>query len=115
MEKIITIVLSVLLASCFSYKEVDFNQIELEKDNTYKILTKERRMKKGNFHARYDSLLVLKNKKGQLTRFEEEEIEEIRVKKFSLGKTIGLPVGITTMAIIFASDGVFNFGPAIDW
>ena len=48
-KRALVIVLSALLTSCFSYKKVDLDQTELKNEDTYKITTVGRNIKKGKF------------------------------------------------------------------
>tara|TARA_B100000963_G_scaffold328616_1_gene317339 strand:- start:21443 stop:21781 length:339 start_codon:yes stop_codon:yes gene_type:complete len=87
MKKIIYIfAFSILFQSCFSYKTVEYNNIDTEKKQTF-IIKKENRTKiKGKLVSKDDNKIII-SKRGENQTVVKENIEEIRVKKFSVIRT----------------------------
>ena len=89
MKKIIYIfAFSVLFQSCFSYKTVEYNNIDTQKKQTL-IIKKDDRVKiKGKLVSKDDSKIII-SKSGENQTVLQENIDEIRVKKFSIIRTAG--------------------------
>ena len=87
MKKIIYIfAFSVLFQSCFSYKTVEYNNIDTQKKQTL-IIKKDDRVKiKGKLVSKDDSKIII-SKSGENQIVLQENIDEIRVKKFSIIRT----------------------------
>lgn len=111
----VVVLLSVLLTGCFSYKKADLNQTEFRKEDTYRVTTVGKHTKKGKFYSASDSILILKGRRGDLFEISIEEIREVKKRKFSLGKTIALPVGITVALTSVVVIGLSDWGPAINF
>lgn len=108
----IILLVSVLLTGCYSYKKVDLQQAEFKKGDKYKINRIDKPTQKGKFHSINDSLIILQGQAGEMHLISLKEIEKIKRRKFSLGKTIALPVGvivITAGVSIVVNDG-FGLG-----
>ena len=77
---------SVLFQSCFSYKRVEYNNIDTQKKQTL-IIKKDDRVKiKGKLVSKDDSKIII-SKSGENQTVLQENIDEIRVKKFSIIRT----------------------------
>ena len=77
---------SVLFQSCFSYKTVEYNNIDTQKKQTL-IIKKDDRVKiKGKLVSKDDSKIII-SKSGENQTVLQENIDEIRVKKFSIIRT----------------------------
>ena len=87
MKKIIYIfAFSVLFQSCFSYKTIEYNNIDTQKKQTL-IIKKDDRVKiKGKLVSKDDSKIII-SKSGENQTVLQENIDEIRVKKFSIIRT----------------------------
>ena len=87
MKKIIYIfAFSILFQSCFSYKTVEYNNIDTQKKQTL-IIKKDDRVKiKGKLVSKDDSKIII-SKSGENQTVMQENIDEIRVKKFSIIRT----------------------------
>lgn len=114
-KSIIVVTLSVLLMGCFSYKKVDLDQTELKKEDRYKITTVGRNEEKGKFHSEDHRLIILKDRNSHLLEIPKDEIQEVKRRKFSLGRTIALPTGITIGLAGIAIISWSNWSPAIDF
>jgi hypothetical protein len=100
----------ILFQSCFSYKSVDYNRIPIEKKQKVEV--------KGIGGINIKGTLVSKNEQtltvdtnGQLQEISVDEINEVKVRKFSIWKTAGrtyLSFAIGALAI-----GVLLAGTAL--
>ena len=89
MKKLILLLLfSFLFQSCFSYKTVDYNNIVIEKKQKFRVLGVEGTNIKGRLVSKNDQLMILENK-GQLQEISLDEIDEVKVRKFSILQTVG--------------------------
>ena len=87
MKKIIYIfAFSVLFQSCFSYKTVEYNNIDTQKKQTLIIKKDDRVTIKGKLVSKDDSKIII-SKSGENQIVLQENIDEIRVKKFSIIRT----------------------------
>ena len=102
MKKLSLLLISLILfQSCFSYKTVDYNRIPIEKKQKVEV--------KGIGGINIKGTLVSKNEQtltvdtnGQLQEISVDEINEVKVRKFSIWKTAGrtyLSLSIVTLAI----------------
>ena len=90
MKKIIYIFASsILFQSCFSYKTVEYNNIDTEKKQTL-IIKKD------------DSKIVI-SKSGENQTVMQENIKEIRVKKFSIIRTAVGAAGTYAAALVIGA------------
>lgn len=84
-----------LLQSCFSYKAMDNDPSKMEMGKTYKI-ERSNKYSKVVFHNVKDStILVSKNFEEQ--QIPIKDITNIKKRKFSIVKTLLLPVTIATV------------------
>ena len=75
-----------MFQSCFSYKTVEYNNIDTQKKQTL-IIKKDDRVKiKGKLVSKDDSKIII-SKRFENQTVLQENIDEIRVKKFSIIRT----------------------------
>ena len=99
---------SILFQSCYSYKSIDYNNIEIEKKQKLEVLMLNKTSVKGSLVSKNEKKIILQTKNGQGT-VPIEEIYNVKVRDFSLLKTAGLTVlipiaayiGFALIAIIF--------------
>ena len=85
-----------LFQSCFSYKELESGHEGLVIGTEYKLNHVEYgKFKKGRVIAMTDSILTYEIQNGKINELPLDGIQQIKKGKFSLGKTIALPVSIT--------------------
>ena len=96
----------ILFQSCFSYKTVDYNRIPIEKKQKVEV--------KGIGGINIKGTLVSKNEQtltvdtnGQLQEISVDEINEVKVRKFSIWKTAGgtslsLLIGVLTIGVLLS-------------
>jgi len=109
MKKLILLLLfSFLFQSCFSYKSVSFNDIKNEKKQKFEVSKLDKTNIKGRLVSIDENVMILKNRKGNQT-INENEIYDVKVRKFSILKTItGLGssyvfIGIGALALLSLS------------
>ena len=102
MKKLILLLLfSILFQSCFSYKSIDFNSIESEKNQKFKVVKLDRTNVKGRLVSIDENTIILE-KKDESQSILKDEIYDIKVRKFSILKLAGTVVaasGITVIAL----------------
>mgnify|MGYP000959673660 FL=1 len=107
MKKLSLLLISLILfQSCFSYKTVDYNRIPIEKKQKVEV--------KGIGGINIKGTLVSKNEQtltvdtnGQLQEISVDEINEVKVRKFSIWKTAGgtslsLLIGVLTIGVLLS-------------
>lgn len=108
MKKLILLLLfSILFQSCFSYKSIDFNSIESEKNQKFKVVKLDRTNVKGRLVSIDENTIILE-KKDESQSILKDEIYDIKVRKFSILKLAGTVVaasGITVIALAFLMSG----------
>ena len=82
---------SILFQSCYSYKSIDYNNIEIEKKQKFKIKGVGGTYSEGRLVSKNEKTMVLENK-GQTQTISKEEIYEVKVRNFSFLKTLGLTI-----------------------
>ena len=109
MKKLILLLLfSFLFQSCFSYKSVSFNDIKNEKKQKFEVSKLDKTNIKGRLVSIDENVMILENRKGKQT-INENEIYDVKVRKFSILKTItGLGssyvfIGIGALALLSLS------------
>ena len=109
MKKIIILFLfSILFQSCFSYRTVDFDDIVSEKKQKFEVAKFDRTNIKGRLVSIDENVMILENRNGNQT-INENEIYDVKVRKFSILKTItGLGssyvfIGIGALALLSLS------------
>ena len=88
-----------MFQSCFSYKTVDYNNIDTEKKQTLRIQKDDRTKIKGKLVSKDDNKIII-SKSGENQTVMQENIEEIRVKKFSIIKTAVGAAGTYAAALV---------------
>ena len=102
MKKIILLLfISILFQSCSSYKSVDFNNIVIEKKRKFEIEKIDSSKLKGRLVSKNENSIVLENNKGIQT-IQKSEIQELKVKKFSILKTATGALGTYFILLIGA-------------
>ena len=87
MRKIIFLLLiSVLIQSCSSYKSVEFNNIVVEKKRKFEIEKLDSSKLTGRLISKNENSIIIENNRG-LQTIQKKEIQELKVKKFSVLKT----------------------------
>ena len=109
MKKLILLLLfSFLFQSCFSYKSVNFDDIKNEKKQKFEVSKLDKTNIKGRLVSIDENVMVLENRKGNQT-INDNEIYDVKVRKFSILKTItGLGssyvfIGIGALALLSLS------------
>lgn len=93
MKKIfLLLAMLVLLQSCFSYKAMDNDPSKMEEGKTYKI-ERNNKYSKVIFHSVKDSTIVV-TKDFEKHQIPVNDITNIKKRKFSIIKTVGLPLTI---------------------
>ena len=91
-----------MFQSCFSYKTVDYNNIDTEKKQTLRIQKDDRTKIKGKLVSKDDNKIII-SKSGQNQTVMQENIEEIRVKKFSIIRTAVGAAGTYAAALVIGA------------
>jgi len=109
MKKLIFLFLfSILFQSCFSYRTVDYNNIASEKNQKFEVAKIDRTNVKGRLVSIDENTMILENK-GRNQTILKDEIYDLKVRKFSILKTIsGLGssyvfIGIGALALLSLS------------
>ena len=103
MKKIIYIfAFSILFQSCFSYMTVEYNNIDTEKKQTLRIQKDDRTKIKGKLVSKDDNKIII-SKSGENQTVMQENIEEIRVKKFSIIRTAVGAAGTYAAALVIGA------------
>jgi len=98
---------SILFQSCYSYKSIDYNNIETDKKQKLEVLMLNKTSMKGQLVSKNEKTMILESKDGQ-GAIPVEQINAVKVRKFSFLKTLGLTVlipiavyiGLAIVAII---------------
>ena len=102
MKKIIFLLLtSILFQSCSSYKSVDFNDIVVEKKRKFEIEKLDSSKLTGRLVSKNENSIVLETNSGFQT-IKNTEIQELKVKKFSILKTATGALGTYFLLLIGA-------------
>jgi len=103
MKKLILLLLlfSILFQSCFSYKSVDFNSIESEKNQKFKVAKLDRTNIKGRLVSINEKTMILENN-GESQTILKDEINYVKVRKFSILKSAGVIAGTFVTYVIYA-------------
>ena len=84
---------SILFQSCYSYKSIDYSTIEIDKYQILEVLRLNKTSVKGRLVSKNEKTIILQTKNGKGT-IPMEEVYNVKVREFSLLKTVGLTVGI---------------------
>ena len=90
---------SILFQSCFSYKSIGYNNIEIDKKQKIKVLMLNKTSVKGELVSKNEKAMILETKDGQGT-IPLEEISDVKVRNFSFLKSAGLIVGVYVAALL---------------
>ena len=82
---------SILFQSCFSYKSIGYNNIEIDKKQKIKVLMLNKTSVKGELVSKNEKAMILETKDGQGT-IPLEEIYDVQVRKFAFLKTLGFSI-----------------------
>jgi hypothetical protein len=100
MKKLIFLLsISILFQSCFSYKAIDYNNIETDKKQELEVLMLNKTSIKGQLVSKNEKTIILETKDGQGT-ISVEEIYAVKVRKFSFLKSAGLTAGTFVGALL---------------
>ncbi|MBR65693.1 MAG: hypothetical protein CMC58_03155 [Flavobacteriaceae bacterium] len=91
-----------MFQSCFSYKTVDYNNIDTEKKQTLRIQKDDRTKIKGKLVSKDDNKIII-SKRGENQTVMQENIEEIRIKKFSIIRTAVGAAGTYAAALVIGA------------
>ena len=92
---------SILFQSCFSYKSVDLNSIESEKNQKFKVAKLDRTNIKGRLVSINEKTMILENN-GESQTILKDEINYVKVRKFSILKSAGVIAGTFVTYVIYA-------------
>jgi hypothetical protein len=107
MKKLSLLLISLILfQSCFSYKSVDYNRIPIEKKQKVEVKGIGGINIKGTLVSKNEQTLIL-DTNGQLQEISVDEINEVKVRKFSIWKTAGgtslsLLIGVLTIGVLLS-------------
>ena len=96
---ILLLLISFSFQSCFSYRTLDFNNIAIEKKQKFEIEKLDSSKLTGRLVAKNDESITLENNRG-LQTVEKNDIQQIKVKKFSILKLAGGVVGTYLIAVV---------------
>jgi hypothetical protein len=82
---------SILFQSCFSYKSVNYNNIEIEKKQKFEVFKVDKTNIKGQLASKNEKIMILETKAG-LQTIPVEEIYDVKVRKFAFLKTLGFSI-----------------------
>ena len=100
MKKLIFLLsFSILFQSCFSYKSIGYNNIEIDKKQKIKVLMLNITSIKGQLVSKNEKTMILETKDGQ-GAIPVEQIYAVKVRKFSFLKSAGLTVGTFVGALL---------------
>lgn len=98
MKKIIYLLaLSIIFQSCMTTKFVDYSDDVFEDQQKLRITLVDKTSVKGQLVSKNDTRIVLANDGGTKT-IPREQISNIKIKQFSVGKTFGLAGGTLAVA-----------------
>ena len=103
---LLLLLLSILFQSCFSYKTVDYNKIAIEKKQNFEVLGVGGTNIKGRLVSKNEQLMILENN-GQLQEISVDEINEVKVRQFSILKTarrtyLSFSIGALAVGLLLA-------------
>jgi hypothetical protein len=107
MKKLSLLLISLIFfQSCFSYKTVDYNRIPIEKKQKVEVKGIGGINIKGTLVSKNEQTLIL-DTNGQLQEISVDEINEVKVRKFSIWKTAGgtslsLLIGVLTIGVLLS-------------
>ena len=106
-----------LFSSCYSYRTMDTELSKLVEGKKYKIVTTDGKKHKIRILKYGDTLVGRKSKSSRTPiKLTKEEVKDIKERKFSLLKTVGLPIILVGTALgIFAISAGPDFDLTIDY
>ena len=110
MKKIVYLLsVTILLQSCYSYRNIEINSNEFETKGTYKLKVagKEKKLKILSFN---DSTLTVKSK-NTVNEIKKSEIQSLKKRKFSVEKTIAIIAPIVLIGIGISLIPDWNYNP----
>jgi hypothetical protein len=90
---------SILFQSCYSYKSIDYSNIEIDKKQKLEVLMLNKTSMKGQLVSKNEKTMILESKDGQ-GAIPVEQINAVKVRKFSFLKSAGLIVGTFVGALL---------------
>ena len=103
------LLVSILFQSCFSYKKVDYNEITSVKKQKIQLLKLgSYSFIEGRLVSKNENTMILENNQGNQTIL-KDEIYEVKVRKFSILKTVKgaassyIYIGIGALALLSLS------------
>ena len=101
MKKItlLLLLISFLFQSCFSYRTLDYNKIAIEKKQKFEIEKLDSSKLTGRLVSKNDQSITLENNRGIQT-VEKSDIQQIKVRKFSIIKLAGGVVGTYAAVVL---------------
>ena len=96
---IILLLFSFLFQGCFSYRTLDYNNIAIEKKQKFEIEKLDSSKLTGRLVSKNAESITLENNRG-LQTVEKNDIQQIKVRKFSILKLAGGVVGTYLIAVI---------------
>ena len=100
MQKLLFLLLfSILFQSCYSYKSIDYSNIEIDKKQKLEVLMLNKTSMKGQLVSKNEKTMILESKDGQ-GAIPVEQIYAVKVRKFSFLKSAGLTVGTFVGALL---------------
>ena len=96
---LLLLLLSILFQSCFSYKTVDYNNIEIDKKQKIEVLMLNKTSVKGQLVSKNEKTIILETKDGQGT-IPLEEIYDVKVRKFAFLKTLGFSIASPFLLVL---------------
>jgi len=88
---------SILFQSCYSYKSIDYSNIEIDKKQKLEVLMLNKTIMKGQLVSKNEKTIILQTKDGQ-GAIPVEEVYDVKVREISLLKTAGL-IGLIPVAV----------------
>ena len=77
---------SILFQSCYSYKSIDYSNIEIDKKQKLEVLMLNKTSMKGQLVSKNEKTIILQTKDGQ-GAIPIEEVYNVKVKEFSFLET----------------------------
>ena len=82
---------SILFQSCFSYKSIGYNSIEINKKQKLEVVKIDKTNINGQLVSKNETTMIFETKVG-LQTIVEEEIYDVKVRKFAFLKTLGFSI-----------------------
>ncbi len=93
MRKIISLMIATLFVTgCYSYKPIDMDKESFAIGHRYKLYGAERNKIKGKIQAVTDSTITVHQTSGKVSVIKVEKIGNAKKGKFSILKTVGIPL-----------------------